>query len=595
MKHFKYILLGMTLALSTSCQKDFLQLTPDSAITDENFFNTVKDLETYTNGLYGQIRASYTDLFSDNISLSNNTQNADVRTMLSGTLSPSNATGWDNWSELREINYMLDHVEKTVGEKELIDHYVGIARFFRANFYYNMVKRYGDVPWYDHVIGSKDDEQLYKGQDPREQVVEHIMEDLDFAVNHIKADLTDNTYITKWAALTLLARIALHEGTFRKYHTELNLQSSADAFLQKAVDASAQIINEGGFEISGAGAQGFSALFSSNNLSDNKEVIYLQKNSKDLGVANNTHTVLDWQWALSADLADEFLMLDGTPFTDQKDYQKKDFIEMFANRDPRLAETVMPAGFSNSQAGNPYITRPEFGGLLQLKFYPRDPALRGGWELNYTDLPIFRYAEVLLINAEAKAELSTLSQGDLDATVNKLRQRVDMPKLSLAKANSMVDQHLAKKYPLVAGANKGVLLEIRRERRVELACEGFRFDDLYRWKAGELLAQASSGMYVPALGALDVTGDGKADIAILKQGDESPLDGLPAEIKESLPKFFIDVNSFYLSEGNSGRIMFNDDKVQRPRNFDASKYYYFPIPIEQTVLNTNLKQPEGWN
>jgi len=165
----------------------------------------------------------------------------------------------------------------------------------------------------------------------------------------------------------------------------------------------------------------FRALFSSNNLSGNKEVIFLQKNDRQLGVTNNTHTVHDWQWALSAGLADEFLMDDGTPFTAQAGYDKKTFVEMFEHRDPRLAETIMPPGFGRIPGGDPYITRPDFGGLLQLKFYPREPALRGGWELNYTDLPIFRLAEILLINAEAKAELGPLTQADLDARVNSLR------------------------------------------------------------------------------------------------------------------------------------------------------------------------------
>jgi hypothetical protein len=421
------------------------------------------------------------------------------------------------------------------------------------------------------------------------------MKDLEFAVANVLPARTDNSYLTKWSALTLLSRISLHEGTFRKYHTELNLQSTAQTFLERAVSASQEIMSNGGFSIAGSSVTDYRALFASNNLSTNKEIIFLQKNSRDLGVANNTHTVLDWQWALSASLANEFLMKDGTPFTSKTNYDKKNFTEIFQDRDPRLAETVMPPGFSNNAAGTPYITRPDFGGLLQIKFYPRDPALRGGWELNYTDLPIMRYAEVLLINAEAKAELGTLTQADIDATINKIRNRVGMPALNLATANATPDSYLAKQYPTVSGTNKGVLLEIRRERRVELACEGFRFDDLYRWKAGSLLAQAPSGIYIPALGGVDVTGDGVADIAILKKGDDSPIANLPTAVKEKIAKFYINEGTFYLSNETSGKIMFLDDKApQRPRSFDEAKYYYFPIPIEQIVLNPKLEQPTGW-
>ncbi|WP_343562918.1 RagB/SusD family nutrient uptake outer membrane protein [Sphingobacterium sp.] len=594
MKRFNYIALASLIALGTSCKKDFLDRTSGSAITKEVFFNTTEDLAIYTNGLYKQMRAQYTDLYSDNIALSNNDQNAEVRTLLAGTLNPSTVKGWDKdaWAPLRDVNYMLDNVGRVTGDQAVINHYIGIARLLRANFYFKMVKKYGDVPWYSHVMGTSS-EDLYKAKDPRTAVVDSLMKDLEFAAANVRPG-GDNSYFTKWSALTLLSRVALHEGTFRKYHTELNLQNTAATFLERAASASQEIINNGGFSISGSSAADYRALFSSNTLAGNKEVIFVQKNGRDLGVANNTHTVLDWQWALSAELADEFLMKDGTTFTSKADYKKKAFVDLFKDRDPRLAETIMPAGFSNNAAGTPYITRPDFGGLLQVKFYPRDPALRGGWELNYTDLPIMRYAEVLLINAEAKAELGKLTQTDIDATVNKIRARVGMPALNLAAANATPDAYLANQYPLVTGANKGVMLEIRRERRVELACEGFRFDDLYRWKAGNILAKAPSGMYIPKLGLIDVSGDAVGDIIILKKGDNSPIAGIPEDDLKKIPKFYVNDGIFYLENDNSGRIMFIDDKTTRPRSFNEQRYYYFPIPIEQTVLNNKLKQPKGW-
>ncbi|OOG18151.1 RagB/SusD family nutrient uptake outer membrane protein [Sphingobacterium sp. CZ-UAM] len=594
MKRINYIALASLIALGTSCKKDFLDRTSGSAITKEVFFNTTEDLAIYTNGLYKQMRAQYTDLYSDNIALSNNDQNAEVRTLLAGTLTPSTVSGWDKdtWAPLRDVNYMLDNVGKVTGDQAVINHYIGVARLLRANFYFKMVKKYGDVPWYSHVMGTSS-EDLYKAKDPRTAVVDSLMKDLEFAAANVRPG-GDNSYFTKWSALTLLSRVALHEGTFRKYHTELNLQNTAATFLERAASASQEIINNGGFSISGSSATDYRALFSSNTLAGNKEVIFVQKNGRDLGVANNTHTVLDWQWALSAELADEFLMKDGTTFTSKADYKKKAFVDLFKDRDPRLAETIMPAGFSNNAAGTPYITRPDFGGLLQVKFYPRDPALRGGWELNYTDLPIMRYAEVLLINAEAKAELGKLTQTDIDATVNKIRARVGMPALNLAAANATPDAYLANQYALVTGANKGVLLEIRRERRVELACEGFRFDDLYRWKSGNILAKAPSGMYIPKLGLIDVSGDGVGDIIILKKGDNSPIAGIPEDDLKKIPKFYVNDGIFYLENDNSGRIMFIDDKTTRPRSFNEQRYYYFPIPIEQTVLNNKLKQPKGW-
>ncbi|MFD2553084.1 RagB/SusD family nutrient uptake outer membrane protein [Sphingobacterium tabacisoli] len=596
MKLLQYSIMLLAVA-TTACKQDFLQRTPQTNVTDETFLQNPTDLETYTNGLYSQIKANYTDLLSDNIALSNNDQNADVRTLLTGTLSPATVGGWNKstWEPLRNINFMLGKASKIQGDPAVINHYIGVARFLRANFYYTMVKRYGDAPWYSTVVGTSDEALLYKAKDPRILVVDSVMADLEFAARHIQPSRTDNTYVTKWSALTLLSRVALHEGTFRKYHTELKLETTANAFLERAASASAEVISQGGFQIEGNSVNDFIKLFSSNNLSSNKEIIFLQRNDKNLAVANNTHTVLDWQWALSSSLMDEFLMADGTSFTDLKDYDKKEFVQVFENRDPRLAATIMPPGFKTSENGNPYVTRPDFGGYLQIKFYPRDPALRGGWVLNYTDLPIMRYAEVLLNNAEAKAELGTLTQADLDNTINKLRTRVGMPALLMTESNAKPDNYLSTRHPHVTGNNKGVILEIRRERRVELACEGFRFDDLYRWKDGALLAKNPEGFYISGLGAIDVTGDGTPDIAILKDGDETPLSGLSPSIKEKIVKFNINSGNFYLSKETSGRIMFNDDKAnQRPRSFDEKKYYYFPIPLEQTILNPNLKQPEGW-
>ena len=600
MKRISYILLIITI-LGVSCKKDFLQRTPTTAITGNDFFNTPADLETYTNGFYTQqLRAMWADVeaadqFSDNISIY--TGSSEIDNLIRGGVTPGNTKGWDRaaWGILRNINFMLDNVGKTTGDQAVINHYIGVARFFRANFYYGMVKRYGDVPWYSHVLGNNEEDLLQKAKEPRTVVVDSIMADLEYAAANVLPARTNTSYVTKWAALTLLARVALHEGTYRKYHSELGQESSAQTFLQRAVAASQDIMENGGFDITGTGVEGYRALFTSNNLLANKEVIFLQKNNKEDGVGNNTHVVMDWQWALSSSLANEFLMNDGTPFTSQSGYDTKAFVNVFANRDPRLAETIMPPGFVITPGGNPYITRPNFGGYLQVKFFPRDPALRGGWVLNYTDLPIFRYAEVLLINAEAKAELGTLNQGDADATINKLRVRVGMPALNMTAANGTPDAYLAGKYPLVSGANKGVILEIRRERRVELACEGLRLDDLYRWKAGSLLAETPGGMYVPALGGLDVTGDGVADIAILQsKDDEGPIAGLPDEVKEKIVKYYLTDGSFILSNGTSGVVMFTKD-VTQPRSFVEPKYYSFPIPASQVILSNNkLTQPDGW-
>lgn len=590
----KYLLL-FSMILILGCKKDFLNRLPKSSITEDKFFKSPADLETYTNGFYSMIPPVYEDIFSDNLSTLTGVSTVD--NMLRGSVTPGNVAGWDAWGNIRKINFMMDHLDQTTGDPVTIKHFVGIARFFRAFVYYQEVKKYGDLPWYGSVVAFTDEAQLKKAKDPRALVVDSVMADLEYAAANIKPDGT-NTRITKKAALTLLARIALHEGTFRKYHNELNLQNTANKFLERAVAASEQIMTgNGGLSIynTGSPALDFRTLFCSNSLASNPEVILLSKNDKTEAVANNTHTVFDYQWALSTSLANDFLMLDGSRFTDVANYDQKKLTEIFANRDPRFAETIMPPGFGTNPAVNsPFVAKPTFGGYLQIKFYPRDPALRGGWVLNYTDLPIMRYAEVLLINAEAKAELGTITQADLDRTIGLLRSRAGMPALNMSVANTNIDPVLASRYENVSGVNQGLLLEIRRERRVELACEGFRYDDLMRWKSGKLLAEDPKGMYVPALGGLDVTGDGKADYAILESPSAlGPIANLTPDEQKKIVKYYFSENVFYLSNGTSGNVMFTKDKLQK-RQFIEPRYYYLPIPVQQTVLNPNLKQPPGW-
>jgi len=591
------LILGIITVAMTACKKEFLQRNPQTQITDPVFFQSAADLETYSNGFYAQLSPSYDDINSDNIANYNASGEVDV--LVRGGLSSANAGGWDkgDWGNLRRINYMLDHIGQVKGDATLIKHYVGIARFFRGLYYFNKIKKYHNVPWYNKVLTSEDGD-LYKGQDPRAMVADSVLNDLTYAATNIKADGT-NTRVTKWAALTLLARFALHEGTFRKYHDEIALTNDYQRFLDVAISATAQIIKDGGFVIYNTGKSGedYRALFSSGNLAGNKEMIMWADYGKELGVGNNSHTVLDYTWSLSKNLADTYLKTDGTPFTSTPGYNTKLYTEVFAGRDPRMVETIVnPAFRGPNNATAPYRIKPTLGGYNQIKFYPRSADLMQGWVMNYTDLPIFRYAEVLLINAEAKAESGTITQADLDQTVNKLRARVQMPAMNIGVA---LDPVLAATYPNATASNKAVLLEIRRERRVEMACEGLRYDDIVRWKVGKVLQDSQQGMYVPALGAMDVTGDGVVDIAILTSpNDESAIANLPEDVRKGLSKYYLkdkdgkDQN-FYLTNGTSGFVAFTRDRDQ-PRIFIEPKYYYRPIPISETVVNPALKQVFGW-
>lgn len=597
MKKISSIICLLSFLILISACADSLERYPTTEITEKEFFNNATDLQTYTNGLYSYLEDPYADYGSDNVSIHNGTNAMDQVVMgnVSSSNLSSNINGWTNWTYLRRINFYMVNKDKAVGNQADLDHFEGIARFFRAMFYYDKVKDFSDVPWYDNPLDN-DAEELYKPADPRATVMNNILADLEFAATHIKPEIKTRTRINQYAAMALMARICLFEGTYRKYHSEISLQNDHTRFLEKAVWACEQIMNSGEFAL----ADDYGALFDSYKLDTNSEIILQKAYDKDLGVTNNTHSVLNWQWSLSRSLMESYLMTDGTPFTKQEGYATKTYLEVFENRDPRFAQTFCYPGFKTAPQNKPELPGIKFGGYGQIKFYPKLEEQRGGWGVNYTSLPIYRLGEIYLIYAEAKAELGTLSQTDVDNTINKLRDRVGMPHLSMATANANVDAHLASYYPNVSGANQGVILEIRRERRVELACEGLRGEDLKRWEAGTHFADNNEGIYVPYLGAYDMTGDGEPDLAILASPTETgPIDNLTEEQKANLVIYYLKNSGgtdegFYLTEGIKGHVGFTAYQ-KNPRKFEAPKHYYLPIPRQQTILNPQLKQPFGWD
>jgi hypothetical protein len=185
----------------------------------------------------------------------------------------------------------------------------------------------------------------------------------------------------------------------------------------------------------------------------------------------------------------------------------------------------------------------------------------------------------LLNYAEAKAELGTLTQADIDKSIKLLRDRVGMPNLDMAAANASPDPYLAAQYVNVTGSNKGVILEIRRERRIELVMENhLRWEDLMRWKEGHLLTDTFEGMYFPGPGFYDLDRNGSMDVEVYS-GSKPPATG-PYQIPTS-----------DLSEGTKGSILANKNIV---KTFDESKDYLWPLPTEDLTLNPNLEQNPNW-
>ncbi|WAC14892.1 RagB/SusD family nutrient uptake outer membrane protein [Dyadobacter pollutisoli] len=591
------LMLSLLMIAMSACQDNFLERLPQTSIAPEAFFNTEEDLALYINGLVS-MPGTNSYLNDQNTDNATTTGAVEVKVIMTGAPSSQTVTsGWE-WGRLRNINYFLDNYNKANISSQIKAHYVGLARYYRAQFYLDKVARFSDVPWYSKTL-NPDDKELYKPQDPRTLVVDSIMADLAFAAENVRESVPSGTP-GKWAVMTQYARTALYEGTYRKYHTELNLQNTANQFLQTAVTVSEAIIKSGKFSIysSGKPSQDYATLFASPNLLSNPEVILANVYDSEKKKNGNVNGVVfgDYEQAPSRDLIQTYLMKDGSRFSDIAGYQQFGFVKEFENRDPRLNQTMVYPGWIRVPDANPYIQRlnKNFTGYHQLKGYINSTDNN---VLNSSDFPVYRFAEVLLTYAEAKAELGTLTQNDLDLSVNMLRKRVGMPDLNMALANGKPDPALVQKYPNTSGTNRGVLLEIRRERRVEFAFENLRYDDLMRWHAGTLLTKIPEGMYFAGPGKYDMTGDGHADIILVDKNTSIPAEA--NKEKNSLGTVLVyyktgaigeDVTVF-LKNGIAGGTMVTETAV---RKFEEPKYYYRPIPQTQILLNPDLKQVFGW-
>lgn len=574
-----YIISVITLAsiFTSSCNKDYLDTHPKDKLDASLFFNTAKDLEVYTNGFYSMLPTeSNYEQSSDDIVPSV----AEDRIKGTRIVPVSSGSGGWSWSDLRSINFFLTKYNKCSDSQAKLK-YGGIARFFRAYFYYDKVKTFGDVPWYNKVLEAGDS-SLYKARDSRALVMDSILADINYAVENIPREVQLNK-ITKYTALLLKGRICLWEGTFRKYH---NI-GDYERFLNEAIAASNELIDYGAYNLftTGGSSISYRELFARNDQNTTETILACDYN-RDLGLRHNLAYLMtsptQGMWGVAKDAINSYLMKDGSRFTDIPNYQTFGFYAEMQNRDPRLTQTTAGPNFTayGESTPEPVNLNGTSTGYRVIKALPE----RSQWGSNssYNDVIIFRYAEALLIFAEAKAELGTLSQADLDKSLNKLRDRVAMPHLDMAVANASPDPYLVNMYPNVdVGSNRGVILEIRRERRIEMFNEGLRWDDLIRWKEGKKLEKPMVGIYFPSLGAFDFNNDGKSDVFV----HNNNTSGASTDITS-----FINIKQRPLTNGTSGNL--NPFRVAV--KFDESKDYYYPLPLEDLILNKNLVQNPGW-
>ena len=592
----KKIILPILIVLAgfafTACDK-LLDVVPKDKLTSDTFFKNESELKAFAIVFYGNFpEADAIYLSNDDHYTQNNLSNEEMgkRTI------PASGSGW-SWGALRNINTLLENLEHCDDAAVRVK-YEALARFFRAYFYFEKVKRFGDVPWYDKTVGSTETEQLNRPRDSREFIMDRMIEDIDFAIENLPS--TKSAYeVTRWTAMALKSRFLLFEGTFRKYHAgDVFLQTlPSDAkpytwYLEECAKVSREFIQRSGY---GLHANYYELFHTLNATELMDEVILSRDYNATYGAIHNSGSAQTTGSrgcpAMTKKLFASFLMTDGSRFTDKAGWETMDFMAETQNRDPRLSQSIRTPGYK--RMGESVTTSPDFKVTFS-GYHPDKYLTTKEQDTNNAsdiDITLFRTAEVYLNYAEALAETGALTQEDLDLSVNKLRDRVKMPHLSLAAANAKPDPFLTdpayggyQSSVLSADANKGVILEIRRERSVELCQEGFRYYDIMRWKEGKMFEAPFYGMYFPAEGVYDVDQNGTDDLEIFS-GESAT--SKTVSVAKKLGKDII------LKGGGSGLILLHGNTA---RNWDEAKDYLYPIPTDDRNLTHGaLAQNPGWD
>jgi hypothetical protein len=513
MKGHIFVLILLLLGLS-GCE-DYLDRKNLDSFDDENYWTSEGNLRLYAMGNYAgysSISPGYFYGYGSGFAYGNfftfgpwadEYSSSSIWTQNTAT----SGNGWD-FTWVRRHNLMIDRVQNMTLSDEAKNHWIGVARFFRAMEYSKLTAKFGDIPWFDTELFPGQNEIIYKDRDPVEYVAGKIAEDFEYAAANVREN-DGVLQVNRYVVLAYMSRNLLYLGTYLKYHNVD--QTVAATMLTKAKWAAEQVMNSQKFEV----ADDYRGLFTSADLTSNKEVIFFRQYAD----AKCTHSLVSYnnqeaQTGTTLQMVNTYLCTDGLPIKQSPvyDYASDDGIRypdgQFTGRDPRMMATMVDSIRIN-QAHSAYSTT----GYLSLKFLPVGAnSVDGAYNssTNVSDAPVMRYGEVLLNYAEAAAELGQFTQVDADKTINLLRDR-DIKKNNLGSV-------LPKLPPMqVSGTNvlaNGVIIddpdrdpevnsliwEIRRERCVELVGEGFRKSDLTRWKKFEYLRTVENGSGPTVLG-----------------------------------------------------------------------------------------------
>jgi len=548
-KHRTYI--GVFLVLTVACKE--LDLGPKDQISDASFWRSPDQFRLAANDFYYYLQGAhnYTELNSD--IAYGDAVSTELRAVSNGSyLAEANSVVWDtNYFNIRATNYLLQKASES-GLGAAIDRWVGEALFFRAYHYWKLAKSFGGVPLISKVLDVTSGE-VYTPRSTQQETIDFLIADLDSAIPKLpkQSGLSPDELgrVTQGAALALKARAALYQGTWLKYHGG----GDPAPYLNAAISAAQQLVASGEYALyTGQGAQSYKYLFILQG-DDSPEVILAFRYWAGRATHNWTRELWFNFMIPTKTLADMYLATDGLPITSSPLFQGYDSLMTveFQNRDPRMAMTFVVPGSDVFQENGFQPVYPGFSGssatrtgYMLRKFL--DETVDATQFKGQYDFKEFRYGEVLLILAEALYERDgQISDGDLGSTINLLRARAGMPALTNAfvTANALDMQ-----------------TEIRRERTVELAFEGFRRDDLRRWKTAEtVMPQAIRG--VKFVGT--------------EYQQRNPTLVINSDI-------FVDANGFIVAEPAAARQF-------------LPKHYLDPIPLQQIQLSHGtLTQNPGW-
>ena len=548
----------------TSCNDSFLDRIPHDALTDANYWQTETHLSsvanTFTSSLSGKDWLNKTEIMADSAPWSVTTA---WRTIGGGYFTSDASQINSVWSAaytgIGRTNYFLNNYQRATGVKEEIrERYAAEAYFYRAYNYWILTSLFGDVPLITSELNVESPD-VFRGRDARKDVIDRITKDLEdhykALPEYVAAGSSEFGRVSQCAALALLSRIYLYNGRYEDAVSACERAMSSTYY---------KLYNTGHPDVDYVNLFNYTGRASRN--SANKETLLAFVYNYDLGESSRTSHNLSrecWvpndyaRFTPTASMIECYLTKDGKVWDPNSATSYED---VFKDRDPRMTQSILAPGtkWEGGESGDmlstdkTVFTYPKFdnskdGCMSYTGYYMRkyvEPSTVKDVGHDDNDIVLIRYAEVLLNYAEAKEQLGTLTQSDIDKTINLLRDRVGMAHLKLSE--------------IPAGSD--IRTEIRRERRVELFFEGHRYFDIIRWKQGEILGEDLLGVRKDYL-----------DPARLKEGIIGNLKWKTVNGKEYLV-------------------------LESGRTFDPEKNYLLPVPFTQMQLNPQLAPNNpGWN